>query len=147
MIINTQIADYERVANFFGFRPWQSGLLSELMGQQSFKRVVNMGAGAGHTFFAISCARVEFPVKTKVYASKQNISEFSHLIFNPNKCHSIVDVIGEDVFSGFNGPPVQLVVVDLNKESLHKFKQSLRVLYNSMPSTTALLVLDADYIV
>ncbi len=156
MIVDILPYEYEHIAHKFKFHPWQKGLLGDLMNWRNIVsgniglnlskhiiKTMNMGPTAGHTYFAKVAARRDFPIKTKVFAmSQKHLAEYAELIIDPNKCDEIVDVFSHDNFDGYKGPPVELIVIDLNNNPVGVFMSSLRALCDSVPVRSVILILE-----
>ncbi len=93
MIIDVLPNQYEALASKHSFRPWQTGLLGNMLSDSGGRCVsVNMGSAAGHTYFTRVVASVDFPHRTKVYLTRQEAySEYSALLFDEDKVHESID--------------------------------------------------------
>lgn len=161
MIIDLFSSKFAQLSQKFHLRSWQSGILedtissvetiqsalvsgAELSMDRHIVRSINMGRAAGHTYVAQIAALREFPVRTKVYVSrKSSLGEFRNLLFNPASCHELVDVFHEDEFSGYNGQAVGLVIIDMSSETTRRFFSSFQALWDTIPTTTVVLILQA----
>lgn len=146
MIVDVLPNQYEALASLYSFRPWQTGLLGNMLldseGDQCIN--VNMGAEAGHTYFARVAASADFPSRTKVYLTRQEaFAEYSSLLFNINKVHEPIGLLDE--CSGYVGGPVEFVLVDMSGEAPRRFKEGLTNIISSVSSATRVVILQADF--
>lgn len=155
MIIDSLPKHHEVLAEKLSLKHWQSGVLGDLLYwhdiQKSNIRIkmdrhliksVNMGPQAGHTYLARQLAMKECPIRTKVYVTDTMcLGQFSNLILKPEKCHEVVDVMQSDWFAGYNGDPVDLIVFDMHNIPASHYEKSLDCLFSSVPTTTAVLLL------
>lgn len=145
MIIDVLPNQYEALASKHSFRPWQTGLLGSMLSNSGGERCisVNMGMFAGHTYFARVVASSDFPLRTKVYLTRQEIfSEYSSLLFGEDKVHEPIELLEESTYSG---NPVEFVLIDMSSESARRFKNELSQLMVRFPISTRVIILQADF--
>lgn len=148
MIVDILPNQYEALAAKHSFRPWQTGLLGNMLSEKtvSCDRCinVNMGSFAGHTYFARVAASSEFPSRTKVYLTRQEaFSEYSSLLFSEGKSHEPIELLDE--CTGYVGDYVSFVLVDMSNESPRRFKDDLNRILSSISPTTRVIILQADF--
>lgn len=148
MIVDVLSNQYEALASKYTFRPWQTGLLGNMLssslGNQCIS--VNMGSEAGHTYFARVAASSDFPLRTKIYLTRQEVfSEYSALLFDENLVHEPIELLDE--CSRYAGNPIEFVLVDMSGEPPRRFKGELHSIVSSLPSTTRVVILQADFFV
>jgi len=147
MILDILPNQYEVIAQKHTFRPWQTGLLADMLQDTTDSRFlnVNMGRSAGHTYFTRTVASSDFPVRTKVYLTRQeNLTAFSSLLFDDSKVHEPIELL--DNMVGPADPSVQFVVIDMSDEHARRFKSAITHLVNSMPLSATLVLLQANFL-
>lgn len=103
-----------------------------------------MGSNAGHTYFARVAASANFPSRTKVYITRQEaFSEYAEFLFSDDKVHEPIELLDET--SGYTGNPVEFVLIDMNGESARRFRHKLGSILSTIPPTTRILLLQADF--
>jgi hypothetical protein len=142
MIVEMLPNKHESIAMQHGFRPWQMGLLDKMFSlYNSQPLVLNMGRQAGHTYFSRTVALSDFPSRTKVYvACQQNLSEFSGLLFDETKVHEPIESLDQGSFRGYQGEPVDFVVVDMSSEHPGRFKKMLKLLFTTSDGAKVVLL-------
>ncbi len=148
MIVDVLPNQYEAIAAKHSFRPWQTGLLGNMLSGKlsSADRCINMNMGsfAGHTYFARIAASSDFPSRTKVYLTRQEaFSEYSSLLFDEDKAHEPIELLDE--CKGYTGDYVSFVLVDMSGEAARRFKDDLNRILLTTPSTTRVVILQADF--
>lgn len=147
MIVDTLPSRYEALASKHSFRPWQTGLLGEMLSDPPYSSRclnVNMGRFAGHTHFARIAASVDFPFRTKIYLTRQEaFAEYTSLIFDEKKAHEPIELL--DKCEGYSGNKVNFILVDMGGEVLRRFKDGLSRIISSIPDTTRIIILHADF--
>ena len=147
MIIDVLPNRYEALASRHSFRPWQTGLLGNMLSESKSNQCVsvNMGSDAGHTYFTRIAASVDFPSRTKVYLTRQEAySEYYSLLFDESKVHESIELL-DDCKAGHVGSPVDFVIIDMGGEAARRFKGGLMNLVHSIPSSTRIVILQADF--
>lgn len=147
MIVDVLPNQYEALASQYTFRPWQTGLLGDML-SSSFSNSpcisVNMGPEAGHTYFARIAASSDFPFRTKIYLTRQEVfSEYSALLFDENLVHEPIELLDE--CSCYAGNPIEFMLVDMSGESSRRFRGELHGIVSSLPPTTRVVILQADF--
>lgn len=148
MIVDILPNQYEALAAKHSFRPWQTGLLGNMLSEKlvSSDRCinVNMGSFAGHTYFARVAASSEFPFRTKVYLTRQEaFSEYSSLLFDEDKSHEPIELLDE--CKGYVGDYVSFILVDMSGESPRRFKDDLSRILSTASPDTRVVILQADF--
>jgi len=145
-------------AEKMGFRKWQVSLLENLLDwhtllhnkvnlDRHIVKSINMGPKGGHTYFARAAACKSFPIKTKVYVSDRlHLREYIDLILETERCHHIVDILHQTDFTGYHDDPVDIVVIDMNKNRVEEYRQALSTLLKSLPFSTSILLLQVGNI-
>jgi len=149
MILDILPNQYETIAQQHSLRPWQTGLLADMLEGENRFISVNMGRSAGHTYFTRIAASSCFPNRTKVYLTRQeNLSEYSDLLFDENKVHEPIELLDRDDFSGFEQDPhmpvVDFIVIDMSQEHTRRFKSSIKRIVSTIPSETRVVLLQAN---
>jgi len=147
VIIDVLPNQYEALALKHSFKPWQTGLLGNMLSSSKKEKCinVNMGRSAGHTYFSRVVASSEFPSRTKVYVSrKQAFSEYSSLLFDKNKVHEPIELL--DSCSKYSGSPVAFVLIDMNGQSAQKFNKELNEILSSIPLQARVVILQAYFL-
>jgi len=146
VIIDTLPAQYEALAAKYSFRPWQTGLLGNMLSDADSDQCinVNMGSDAGHTYFARIIASSDFPSKTKVYLTRQEaFSEYSALLFDDDKVHEPIELLEKS--SGCSDGLIKFILVDMNGEAPRRFKNELGKIVSNAPSSARVVILQADF--
>lgn len=145
MIIDVLPNQYEALASKHSFRPWQTGLLGNMLSDSEVQCInINMGAEAGHTYFARCVASADFPSRTKVYITRQeSFSEYSSLLFDEDKVHEPIELL--DDCPAYTGNPIEFVLVDMNGEAARRFQAELHGIVSSVSPTTRVIILQADF--
>lgn len=161
MIVDCLTDKHHRFAESYTFKPWQTGLFLELLHLSGLNGLitthpanpapliknVSLGPWSGHTYFAQICSLKDFPIRSKVYATNpQNMAEYSSLTLRPDMCHEPIDLLPNEKFQGYTGGPVRAIIVDLDSDNIHRFRESLNKLCNTMPAAASLVVLDSQVI-
>lgn len=144
MILNILPNKYESIAIKYHLHPWQTGILGNLFSKEKSKDrlfAINMGAEAGHTYLSKVIASSEFPVRTKVYVTRRdNLSEYSQLLFDDSKVHEPIEYLNNESFSGSQDPPVEVIVIDMNGESPRRFGPELELIGKVSPFAKILVL-------
>ena len=148
MIVDILPNQYEAFASKYSFRPWQTGLLGNMLSDKivSTDRCinVNMGSFAGHTYFARIAASSNFPSRTKIYLTRQEaFSEYSALLFDEDKAHEPIELLDE--CNGYSGQYVSFIIVDMSGESARRFKDDLNRIMSTASPDTRIVILQADF--
>lgn len=151
MILDILPHQYEAIAKQHSLRPWQTGLLADMLEGDNKFLSVNMGKSAGHTYFTRVAASSSFPSRTKVYITRQeNLTEYSELLFDEDKVHEPIELLDRDNFKGFDQDPhmpmVDFVVIDMSEEHLRRFKSSIQKIVSSIPADTRIVLLQASFL-
>ena len=149
MIIDVLPNQYETLASKHSFRPWQTGLLGNMLADSEKGQCVsvNMGSEAGHTYFTRIAASIDFPSRTKVYLTRQEVySEYSSLLFDADKVHEPIELLDDCLLNGgYRGDPVEFILIDMSGEAARRFKGGLANIIHSVPPSTRLVILQADF--
>lgn len=152
MIVDILPTQYEKIANKYTFKPWQAGLLGDMISQSlsppGNNQIIglHMGRGAGHTYFTRVAASVEFPARTKVYVTRRNqLAEFSSLLFDDGKVHEPIDRLDRDDFNGYSGDPVDFVIIDLSNEHARQFQEAIGSIQKTIP-TARIVILQPNFL-
>ncbi|KKK81006.1 hypothetical protein LCGC14_2817830, partial [marine sediment metagenome] len=106
---------------------------------------INMGVDAGHTYFTRITASADFPHRTKVYLTREEAySEYSALLFDEDKVHEPIELL-DDCKGGYTGDPVEFILIDMSGEAARRFKAELVNITHSVPSSTRIIILQADF--
>lgn len=146
MIIDVLPNQYEALASKHSFRPWQTGLLGNMLNPDSSEQCisVNMGSRAGHTYFCRIIASSDFPSRTKVYVTRQSaFAEFAALLFSEDKVHEPIELI--DSITTYKGDDVDFVLIDMSGESIRRFQTELIALKTSISPSTRMILLEPDF--
>jgi hypothetical protein len=146
MIVDVLPNQYEALASKHSFRPWQTGLLGNMLSDRRLGQCVsvNMGSDAGHTYFTRIAASSDFPSRTKVYLTRQEaFAEYSNLLFDESKSHEPIELLDE--CKGYSGGPVEFILVDMGGEASRRFKKELGRIASSIPASTRIVILQADF--
>lgn len=136
---------YEALAAQHSFRPWQTGLLGNMLSETHGRCLtINMGSDAGHTYFARTVASSSFPSRTKIYVTRQeSFSEFANLLFNENAVHEPIGLL--DACYSYVGNPVDFVIVDMSGEAVRRFKNELGGIMDTVGAATRMILLQPDH--
>ena len=144
MILDILPNQYESLALKHHLRPWQTGILGNLFSEKKSKNrilTVNMGSEAGHTYLSKVVASSEFPVRTKIYVTRQdNLPEYAQLLFDESKVHEPIDYLDNESLDGHQVPPVEIIVIDMNGESPSRFGHELELIAMMSPLSKILLL-------
>ena len=146
MILDTLPNQYEVIAQKYTFRPWQTGLLANMLQGKSEGRFlnINMGRLAGHTYFTRVVAGSEFPAHTKIYLTRQeHLSAFSSLLFNEDRVHEPIELLGN---MGSFPDRAEFVIIDMSDEHARRFKAPIDHLVDIMPDSARLVLLQANFL-
>lgn len=162
MIVDCFTDKHHRFAESYTFKPWQTGLFMELLQLSGlrgiittthtftaspFVKSISLGPWSGHTYFAQICSLKDFPLRSKVYATNsQNMTEYSSLTLRPGMCHEPIDMLPTEKFQGYTGGHVRAVVVDMDSDSVERYRESLTKLSETIPAAAILLILDSQVI-
>ncbi len=150
MIVDVLPNQYERIASKHTFKPWQAGLLGDMISSKRDRNELiglHMGRGAGHTYFTRVAASIEFPARTKIYVTRHSqLSEFSSLLFDDGKVHEPIDMLDREDFSGYAGNPVDFVVIDLNDEHARRFKDAIQSIRMTIPLSARIVLLQPNFL-
>ncbi len=138
MIADILSDGYQKISEQFHFRPWQAGLLAEMVSTRiSGVKIISMGRGAGHTYFAQVTALSEFPLPTKVFAL--DLRDYAHIVFKPEQCHEPIGSINNNIQVEIGC--AQAVVLDFAGELISSYDEFM----SALPKHNMVLVLDANF--
>lgn len=144
MIVDVLPNQYEALALKYSFRPWQMGLLGNMLSKGDQCVNVNMGRNAGHTYFTRIVASIDFPHRTKIYLTRQQaFSEYASLLFDEDKVHEPIELLDDCL--GYSGNPIEFVLIDMSGEAALQFKDGLGKIVSTIPPTTRVVILQADF--
>lgn len=147
MILDILPHQYEVIAQQYTFRPWQTGLLADMLKSSAENRFlnVNMGKSAGHTYFTRTVASSDFPARTKVYLTRQeNLTSYSSLLFDDSKVHEPIELLDNMVCPADQS--VEFIVIDMSDEHARRFKTAIGQIVNAMSSSARLVLLQANFL-
>lgn len=143
MIIDLLPNQYEAIAARCHFYPWQTGLLGNMLTKGDSRISINMGRRAGHTYFTRVVASSDFPLRTKVYLTRQEaLPEYADLVIDEGKVHEPIELLSEN---NLLPPKIKFVLVDMNSETARRFKEPLRKLDAQLSRDVRLIILQANF--
>lgn len=149
MIIDVLPNAFEKFAHKHTFRSWQTGLLGDMVSSSSSNEMItiNMGRGAGHTYFAKVAATKEFPARTKIYVTRQeHIKEFASVAIDEDKVHEPIELLDRENFVGYVGSGVEFIIIDMSDEHPRQFRDAIGVIRQTLPSGARILLMQPNFL-